>query len=259
MLPIKTNSVRVSSPYGNRQYYYQGKLVKDFHSGIDLVPIGCTGNEEILAFEDGVVTGVQKIGKQYGTACYVRIKHDNGMYTLYYHLKSNSIVVNVGDRVARGQKLGIIGTTGISTGIHLHFQIDYGNSNSSINPYDYVFNGKEFLSHTPQEDLSKYSDEELAKMVWQGKFGNGEERKQRLGARYSVVQCLVNQGVGKNEKPKEESNVDILTMVKKTIRGDYGNGEERKQKLGKYYDEVQHQVNLNLRDGRTRWDNIKLY
>ena len=41
--------------------------------------------------------------------------------------------------------------------------------------------------------LDKYSDEELAKMVWQGKFGNGEERKQRLGARYSVVQNLVNQ------------------------------------------------------------------
>lgn len=147
MLPIKTNSVRVSSPYGNRQYYYQGKLVKDFHTGIDLVPIGCTGNEEILAFEDGVVTGVQKTGQQYGTACYVRIKHDNGMYTLYYHLKSNSIVVNVGQRVARGQKLGIIGTTGVSTGIHLHFQIDHGNSNNSINPYDYVFNGKEIINH----------------------------------------------------------------------------------------------------------------
>ena len=147
MLPIKTNSVRVSSPYGNRQYYYQGKLVKDFHAGIDLVPIGCTGNEEILAFEDGVVTGVQKTGQQYGTACFVRIKHDNGMYTLYYHLKSNSIVVNVGQRVSRGQKLGIIGTTGVSTGIHLHFQIDYGNSNNSINPYDYVFNGKEIINH----------------------------------------------------------------------------------------------------------------
>lgn len=147
MLPIKTNSVRVSSPYGNRQYYYQGKLVKDFHTGIDLVPIGCTGNEEILAFEDGIVTGVQKTGQQYGTACFVRIKHDNGMYTLYYHLKSNSIVVNVGERVTRGQKLGIIGTTGVSTGIHLHFQIDYGNSNNSINPYDYVFNGKEIINH----------------------------------------------------------------------------------------------------------------
>lgn len=257
-VPINSENIRITSYYGNRQYYYQGKLIKDFHNGIDIVPSPCNNNE-ILAFADGVVTSVQKTGQQYGTGCYVRLKHSNGIYTLYYHLKSGSVCVNVGDNVRKGQKLGIIGTTGQSTGIHLHFQIDKGSSSTSINPYDYLFNGKEFLPNTPQEDLSKYSDEELAKMVWQGKFGNGEERKQKLGARYSVVQCLVNQGVGKNEKPKEESNVDILTMVKKTIRGDYGNGAERKQKLGKYYNEVQHQVNLNLRDNRTRWDNIKLY
>ena len=256
--PINSENIRITSYYGNRQYYYQGKLIKDFHNGIDIVPSPCNNNE-ILAFADGVVTSVQKTGVQYGTGCYVRLKHSNGLYTLYYHLKSGSVCVNVGDNVRKGQKLGIIGTTGQSTGIHLHFQIDKGSSSTSINPYDYLFNVKEFLPNTPQEDLSKYSDEELAKMVWQGKFGNGEERKQRLGARYSVVQGLVNQGVGKNEKPKEESNVDILTMVKKTIRGDYGSGAERKQKLGKYYDEVQHQVNLNLRDNRTRWDNIKLY
>ena len=48
-------------------------------------------------------------------------------------------------------------------------------------------------------------------------------------------------------------------MVKKTIRGDYGNGQTRKNALGKYYDEVQHQVNLNFKNGTTRWDNIKLY
>ena len=256
--PINSENIRITSYYGNRQYYYQGKLIKDFHNGIDIVPSPCNNNE-ILAFADGVVTSVQKTGVQYGTGCYVRLKHSNGLYTLYYHLKSGSVCVNVGDNVRKGQKLGIIGTTGQSTGIHLHFQIDKGRRSTSINTNDYLFNVKEFLPNTPQEDLSKYSDEELAKMVWQGKFGNGEERKQRLGARYSVVQGLVNQGVGKNEKPKEESNVDILTMVKKTIRGDYGSGAERKQKLGKYYDEVQHQVNLNLRDNRTRWDNIKLY
>lgn len=110
-----------------------------------------------------------------------------------------------------------------------------------------------------QEDLSKYSDEELAKMVWQGKFGNGEERKQRLGTRYSVVQCLVNQGIGKDNTSKEDIKPDILLMVKKTIRGDYGNGEIRKQNLDKYYSEVQNQVNLNYKYGTTRWDNIKLY
>ena len=108
------------------------------------------------------------------------------------------------------------------------------------------------------DELDKYTDEELAKMVWQGKFGNGEERKQRLGKRYNTVQNLVNQGIGKDNTPLQPKP-DILLMVKKTIRGDYGNGEERKQKLGEYYDEVQHQVNLNYKYGTTNWNNIKLY
>lgn len=260
-VPINNGNIKITSNYGNRQYYYKGKLIKGFHNGIDIVPSPCNNNE-ILAFADGVVTSVQKTGVQYGTGCYVRLKHNNGLYTLYYDLKSGSVCVNVGDKVRKGQKLGIIGTTGQSTGIHLHFQIDKGNSKTSINPYDYLFNGKEFMPDKSKEELSKYSDEELAKMVWQGKFGNGEERKKRLGARYSVVQKLVNKGIGKNNKQpskQHEDKPDILLMVKKTIRGDYGSGHTRKKRLGKYYDEVQHQVILNLRDGRTKWDNIKLY
>lgn len=145
MIPIKANNVKVTSPYGNRQYYYNGKLVKDFHTGIDLVPSNCKGTEEILAFEDGTVTSVSTTGKQNGKACFVRIKHSNEIYTLYYHLKSNSIVVKKGDNVKKGQKIGIIGKTGIATGIHLHFQIDNGNGDYTINPYDYLFNGKELI------------------------------------------------------------------------------------------------------------------
>lgn len=59
-------------------------------------------------------------------------------------------------------------------------------------------------------------------------------------------------------KPSEPQ-VDILTLVKKTIRGDFGNGNARKKALGSNYSEVQRQVNLNIKAGRTRWDNIKLF
>lgn len=52
-------------------------------------------------------------------------------------------------------------------------------------------------------ELDKYSDEELAKMVWQGKFGNGDERKLKLGDRYDKVQNLVNQGIEKNNIKNE--------------------------------------------------------
>lgn len=109
------------------------------------------------------------------------------------------------------------------------------------------------------------SDEELARRVWTGEFGNGDARKAALGSRYNAVQALVDKGVGKpttstpTPTPAPKPTVDILTLVKKTIRGDFGNGDARRKALGSNYDEVQRQVNLNFKNGTTRWDNIKLY
>ena len=57
----------------------------------------------------------------------------------------------------------------------------------------------------------------------------------------------------------EKPSVDILELVKKTIRGDFGNGDARKKALGNNYSEVQRQVNLNYQNGTTNWNNIKLY
>lgn len=78
-----------------------------------------------------------------------------------------------------------------------------------------------------------------------------------IGSGYKFRGCIINPSI-KDNIPSEPKP-DILLMVKKTIRGDYGNGQARKQKLGKYYNEVQHQVNLNYKNGTTRWDNVKLY
>lgn len=57
----------------------------------------------------------------------------------------------------------------------------------------------------------------------------------------------------------EQPQADILDLVRKTIRGDFGNGQARKDALGSNYDEVQRQVNLNLQNGLTQWDNIRLF
>lgn len=62
-----------------------------------------------------------------------------------------------------------------------------------------------------------------------------------------------------NTPASNSSNDELLTLVKKTIRGDFGNGADRRKALGSNYDEVQRQVNLNLQNGLTRWDNIKLF
>lgn len=102
------------------------------------------------------------------------------------------------------------------------------------------------------------STEELANEVIQGLWGNNPERKERLtdaGYDYNAVQARVNEILA----PKEEPKADILDLVRKTIRGDFGNGSDRKNALEDNYDEVQKQVNFNYQNGTINWDNVRLY
>ena len=59
--------------------------------------------------------------------------------------------------------------------------------------------------------------------------------------------------------PTPSPDYDLLDLVRRTIRGDFGNGEERVINLGDKYDEVQNQVNLNYEHGTTNWDNVRIY
>lgn len=118
------------------------------------------------------------------------------------------------------------------------------------------------VAPTPTPSAKKSVDE-VAKEVIRGEWGNGDERYNRLtnaGYKYNEVQAKVNELLNSNKPtPAPTPSVDILDLVRKTIRGDFGNGEARRKALGSNYDEVQRQVNLNLKNGLTRWDNIKLF
>lgn len=118
------------------------------------------------------------------------------------------------------------------------------------------------VAPTPTPSAKKSVDE-VAKEVIRGEWGNGDERYNRLtnaGYNYNEVQTKVNELLNSNKPtPAPTPSVDILDLVRKTIRGDFGNGEPRRKALGSNYDEVQRQVNLNLKNGLTRWDNIKLF
>ena len=146
MYPIKSDKIKITSNYGvKRRYKVNGKLYTDVHAGIDLVPVPTNNDAKIVSIADGVVISVRKTGEHGVNGCYVRIKHSNGLQSLYYHMKNKSIVVNKGDKVKKGDVLGIIGMTGLATGVHLHFQIDKGSTSTSINPYDYVFKDKDLV------------------------------------------------------------------------------------------------------------------
>ena len=109
---------------------------KSFHTGIDLV--GNTGSK-VLSVKSGEVTHA---GWQNGYGNCVEIKHigENGkiFYTFYAHMRNNSICVTKGQTVVEGQVVGVQGSTGNSTGDHLHFEIRLENK-STIDPAPYLF------------------------------------------------------------------------------------------------------------------------
>lgn len=86
----------------------------------------------------------------------------------------------------------------------------------------------------------------LADAVIRGEYGNGEERKRRLGANYTAVQRRVNEKLAGKKPAAKPSGPNIDALADAVIRGEYGNGEERKRRLGNLYDQVQKRVNQKL-------------
>ena len=220
------------------------------HKGIDVVGKDYTC-DYIRAHSKGVVIGVRNNCNDFENGSYgnyVLLDHGNGYQTLYGHMEYGSVHLNIGDKVSRSEVIGYMGNTGESFGAHLHFEVRH--NGNRIDPYPFINSDLPNTHEEPEKDIDT-----LAHEVIEGKYGNGEERKQALGSRYSEVQARVNEILA----PTPEPTVDILDLVRKTIRGDFGNGEERKQALGENYSEVQREVNLNFENGTTSWDNIKLY
>ncbi|MEC7815455.1 MAG: peptidoglycan DD-metalloendopeptidase family protein [Pseudomonadota bacterium] len=103
----------LSSKYGYRSDPFTGK--RSWHAGVDLA--GKEGSD-IIATAGGVVTYADE---RYGYGNLVEIDHGNGLITRYAHCKT--IKVNVGDVVQKGQVVALMGSTGRSTGPHVHFEV----------------------------------------------------------------------------------------------------------------------------------------
>ena len=118
--------IKLTSPYGYRIHPVTGKY--KFHNGVDLANNQGT---PIYAVRSGRVT-VATYGGTYGY--YVTINHGDGYSSLYAHM--THYVVSKGQDVKKGQLIGYMGSTGRSTGPHLHFSIFY--NGSSVNPMNYI-------------------------------------------------------------------------------------------------------------------------
>lgn len=133
-----TDVRRITSKYDkNRKHPITGKQA--FHSGLD---IANPGTHEIFAAASGTVSR-SYFSSSYGEC--IMILHSikgKSWETVYAHLRSGSRRVKEGDKVKQGQTIGIMGSTGNSTGQHLHFEIHKGRWNTSrsnaVNPLNYL-------------------------------------------------------------------------------------------------------------------------
>jgi murein DD-endopeptidase MepM/ murein hydrolase activator NlpD len=123
--------VQLPVPAGTRM----GKRFSAGHDGVDFLP---GFGAPIAAIADGVVT---EVGNPEGAlGVHVTIEHvvdGQKVYSTYGHMQLGSMQLHVGDAVARGQVIGAVGSTGTSTGPHLHFEIELENG-STVNPLPWL-------------------------------------------------------------------------------------------------------------------------
>ncbi|MEG2321992.1 MAG: M23 family metallopeptidase [Bacilli bacterium] len=118
----------ISDPYGWRFNPITG--IRQFHPALDIAGTGY--NSAIFASNNGTII-TKEYGGGYGN--YIVIDHNNDYYTLYAHMNKFASNIKVGDTVARGQQIGYVGSTGQSTGPHLHFEVWYKCKRCDINPW----------------------------------------------------------------------------------------------------------------------------
>lgn len=130
-----TQGRTVTSSYGPRTHPVHG--TQGYHYGID---ISRSGGTDITAAGEGTVIGARYMSGYGNTILVSHAIGNQTVTTLYAHLAS--IDVKQGQRVARGEKIGVMGTTGVSTGVHLHFEVHEGGWNgqksNSVNPLSYL-------------------------------------------------------------------------------------------------------------------------
>jgi murein DD-endopeptidase MepM/ murein hydrolase activator NlpD len=117
---------RISDDYGERVHPVLG--VTMFHNGVDMA---APSGSPILAAYDGEVVAAAYSGSM---GNYVMIDHGDGLYTIYMH--ASALYVSKGQTVTKGQNIAAVGSTGRSTGPHLHFGVRL--NGSYVSPWGYI-------------------------------------------------------------------------------------------------------------------------
>jgi murein DD-endopeptidase MepM/ murein hydrolase activator NlpD len=128
IVPVDSDTYSFSSGFGWRHDPFTGR--REFHSGVD---ISDSEGTPIIAPANGVVV---ETGSSKHIGIYLRLDHGRGCTTSYAHLAALS--VKPGNKVKRGEVLGLMGNTGRSSGPHVHYRIDI--NEKMVNPRNYILN-----------------------------------------------------------------------------------------------------------------------
>ena len=190
------------------------------HNGIDLVGPGYT-LAYITAHSSGTVVAYRNNcngfeNGSYGN--YVKIKHDDGYYTLYAHMAYDTVRVKTGDRVVKGQILGYMGNTGMSYGGHLHWEVR-NQSDVRIDPTPYLDAN---LPEAYDKDVNVYYRVKTQKHGWLPEVKNLEDY---AGWEDSpIVDIAIRVDKGSVRYRVSPLNKDFLPFVTGYDLEDYNNG-----------------------------------
>lgn len=178
LFPVN-NGGKIAYKYGYSDSY------GSFHVGIDIH--ASAGDDTIYAAYSGVVGATADSCPHvsiYPTKCehystfgnYIRINQDDGTYAFYGHLKQYSLLVKVGDRVVKGQPIATMGSSGYSTGKHLHFEVRTvrSDTSSTINVNSVELGGAVNYTYTGYGATSEYTYADIADGVYYLKNSNGK-------------------------------------------------------------------------------------
>jgi len=148
LLRTPVDGAQITSGFGMRDHPLLG--YSRMHKGVDF---GAPAGTPIMAAGDGVI---DFIGRNNGYGNYIRIRHNDTYSTAYAHMQSFASGLGQGSRVRQGQVIGYVGSTGMSTGPHLHYEVMV--HNEQINPLDVKLPSGEKLAGTELANFLEVRD-----------------------------------------------------------------------------------------------------
>lgn len=199
---LKNGCEYETSPFGARKDPFSGK--SSYHYGEDMIS-SKYGSDYIIAFQDGTVVSicnsVAGFSTTHSSGNYVYIAHAGSYQTRYLHLKKDSLTVKVGQIVRKGDIIAYMGTTGYSTGAHLHFEVRSGGK--ALDPIPYLNGEKNIPAQEKMTSSTETSDHdrrvgEIVNFLGGYHYANAQAIEPVGGKRSAGKAKITNIAIGKS-------------------------------------------------------------